>query len=86
MIEEVHGIARNVIYFGVESSSSHADNYKNNFLALGKGPTIGINGRFGSPEKALSIILVKQTQDFAWVYIIILTIVFRLLMENDVFK
>ena len=38
MIEEVHGIARNVIYFGVESSSSHADNYKNNFLALGKGP------------------------------------------------
>ena len=86
MIVEVHGIARNVIYFGVESSSSHADNYKNNFLALGKGPTIGINGRFGSPEKALSIILVKQTQDFAWVYIIILTIVFRLLMENDVFK
>ena len=86
MIVEVHGIARNVIYFGVDSSSSHADSYKNNFLALGKGPTIRINGSFGSPEKALSIILVKQTQDFAWVYTIILIMVIRLLMENDVFK
>ena len=49
-------IARNVINFGVDnSSSSHADNPKNNFSVLGKGPTFGINGRLGSPEKKFSI-------------------------------
>ena len=37
--------ARNVIIFGVvNSSSSHADIRKNNFLALGEGPNFGING------------------------------------------
>ena len=36
--------ARNVIIFGVDSSSSsHVDNCKNNFLILGLGPTYGIN-------------------------------------------
>ena len=41
--------ARNVIIFGVDnSSSSHADNRKNNFLVLREGPTYGINGSFGS--------------------------------------
>ena len=49
-------IARNVIIFGVDNSSSfHADNQKNNFLVLGEGPTLGINGTFGSPEKKFSI-------------------------------
>ena len=44
--------ARNVIIFGVNNSSSfHSDNHKNNFLILGEGPTFGINGSFGSPEK-----------------------------------
>ena len=33
------------------SSSSHSDNQKNNFLMLGVGSTYGINGSFGSPEK-----------------------------------
>ena len=48
--------ARNVIIFGVHnSSSSHAENCKNNVLVLGTGPTFGINGRFGSPEKNFSI-------------------------------
>ena len=48
--------ARNVIIFGVDnSSSSHADNYKNNLLVLGEGPYFGINGSFGSPEKKFSI-------------------------------
>ena len=56
--------ARNFIVFGVDnSSSSRADNYKNNFLVLGEGPTFEINGSFGSPEKKL--ILVKQTQNIA---------------------
>ena len=43
--------AENVIIFGVDnSSSSHADNQKTNFLVLGEGPTYGINGSFGTPE------------------------------------
>ena len=50
--------ARYVIIFGVnKSSSSHADNRKNDFLVLSEGTTFGINGRFGSPE--LVLILVK---------------------------
>ena len=44
--------ARNVIIFIVDnSSSSHTDNHKNNFLVLGEDPTYGINRCFGSPEK-----------------------------------
>ena len=50
-----NGTARNVIIFGVDSSSSsHVDNRKNNFLILGLGPTYGINGKFGSAEKTFS--------------------------------
>ena len=49
-------LARNVITFGVDnSSSSHSDNRKNNFLILGNRPTYGINGSFGSPEKKFNI-------------------------------
>ena len=37
-----NGIDRNIIIFGVgNSSSSHADNSKNNFLVQGEGSTIG---------------------------------------------
>ena len=43
---------RNVIIFGVDnSSSSHSDNLKNDFLILGEGDTFGINGSFGAPQK-----------------------------------
>ena len=43
--------AGNVIIFGVDnSSSSRADNLKNNFVILGEGDTFGINGSFGAPE------------------------------------
>ena len=43
--------ARNVVIFGADNSlSSHTDNYKNNFLKLGEGPTYGINGSFGIPN------------------------------------
>ena len=72
--------ARNVIIFGVDNSSSyHADNLKNNFL--GEGDTFGINGGFGVPVKKV-FILVKQTQNFAWVYIVMLIIVICMLMEK----
>ena len=38
---------RDVIIFGVDnSSSSHADHCKNNFLVLDEGSTFGINGIF----------------------------------------
>ena len=59
-------IARNVTIFGVDnSSSSHANNRKNNYLMLGEGPTSGINESFGSPEKNFSIHFSNQTQNFA---------------------
>ena len=44
------------LILGVDNSSSfHSDNRKINFLILGKGPTFGINGSLGSPEKKNSI-------------------------------
>ena len=57
--------ARNAVIFGTDnSSSSHSDNRKNNFLILGAGPTYGINGSFGSPEKKVLVLnLLKQTQN-----------------------
>ena len=54
---------RNVITFGADSSSSsHSYNSKNNILILGEGPTFGINGIFGSPERKSLVLL-----EFAWV-------------------
>ena len=73
----------NAIVFGVDNSSlSHADNHKNNFLVLCECPTFEINGSFCSPEKGLLLMLVNQTQNFAWVFIIMLIIVIYLLMEK----
>ena len=57
--------ARNVIIFGVDnSSSSHSDNCKNNFLILGKGPTYDIKGSLFSPEKKFSINFTKANIKF----------------------
>ena len=57
--------AREVTIFDVDnSSSSHADHRRNNFLALGEGPTFGINGRWGSPEKRFSINFSKANTKF----------------------
>ena len=48
--------ARNFIIFGVDnSSSSHSDNFKNNFLILDEGLTYGVNGSLGSPQKKFDI-------------------------------
>ena len=45
-------VARNVVIFGVDnSSSSHTDNWKNNFLVSGEGPTQNINDSTGAAEK-----------------------------------
>ena len=57
--------ARNVIIFGVDNSStSHSDNGKNIFLILCEGNTFGINGRFGSSEKKVSIYFSKANKKF----------------------
>ena len=52
-------------FFGVDnSSSSHIDNLKNNFLILGLGPTFRVNGSFGSPERKFSINFTKANTKF----------------------
>ena len=57
--------ARNVIIFGVDnSSSSHSENRKNNFLVLDEGPTYGINESFGSPGKKFNINFSKANTSF----------------------
>ena len=58
-------IARNVVMFGVNnSSSSHADNCKNKFLALGEVLTIELMEDLVLQRKSLLLILVKQIQKF----------------------
>ena len=58
-------IARNVIVFNVDnSSSSQADSRKSNSLVQREGPTFNISGRFGSPEKIISINFSKATTKF----------------------
>ena len=37
------------------SSSSHANNRRNNILVVGESPTYSINRSFGSPEEKFSI-------------------------------
>ena len=53
-MEKVHGvlvIARNVVIFGADNSSlSHANNQKRNFLVLGEVPIDGINGTTGAAK------------------------------------
>ena len=44
--------ARNVVTFGVSNStSSHTDKRKHNFLVLGEGSTDDINGSTGAAER-----------------------------------
>ena len=42
---------KNLIYGVKNSSSSHTDNHKNNFLYLVENPTCGINGSFETRKK-----------------------------------
>ena len=54
--------ARNVINFGVDnSSSSHIDNDKENFLILGEGPTYGINGSYQGKSLVLTVLQQRQS-------------------------
>ena len=55
-MERVSGVlTMTMIEMFYNSSSSHADDIKNNFLILGERDTFGINGSFGAPEKKFSI-------------------------------
>ena len=55
-----NGTARNVIIYSVDnSSSSHADNRKNNFLVLDEGPTLELMKDLVDQRKSLVLILVK---------------------------
>ena len=66
-----NGFTRNVIIFVVDnSSSSHTDNPKNNFLGLDKVPSDGINDNAGAAgEKKIILSFINQIQNFAYVYI-----------------
>ena len=76
--------ARNVITFGVDnSSSSHYDNHKSNFLISDEGPTYGINGRFGSPEKKFNANFTKGNRKCCLILIIMLIIIICLLMKKN---
>ena len=59
-------LATVTVIFAVDnSSSSHSDNDKNNFLILGGSPTYGINCSFGLPEKkGFSINFTKANTKF----------------------
>lgn len=58
-------MTRNIIIFGVgNSSSSHTDTCKNNFLVLCGGPTDDINDNIGAEEKKFSIKFSKAMTKF----------------------
>ena len=56
------GSTRNVFFDVDNSSSSHVDNCKNNFLVLGEGPTDDINGTIGTAEKKIGINFIKKKE------------------------
>ena len=76
-------VARNVIIFGVDSSSSsYSDNCKHNFLILGEGPLIVLMEALDHQKKIWVLILLKQTQNFVWGYIIMVITVICMFMEK----
>ena len=78
-----NGTARNVTNFAVDNSSSyHANNRKNNILMLVKVQRLELMEALAQQRKILVLILVKETQNFAWACIITLIIVICLLMEK----
>ena len=72
--------ARNVINLSVDNSlSSHADNCKNNFFVLMK---VQLMVLMDHQRKSFVLMLLKETQNFVRVCIIMLTIVICFLMET----
>ena len=72
--------ARNVVIFGVYNSpSSHIDNLKNNFLVSREGLVMAA---LVQERKSLVLILLKQRQSFARVYITVVIMVICLLTKK----
>ena len=64
-MKKVLGVLVILISFSTDnSSSSYADDRKNNFLVLGEGDTFGINGSFRAPAKKFSINFSKANTKF----------------------
>ena len=58
--------ARNIVIFGVDNTSwSHADNCKNNFLLLSDSPTYDDNDVLGQQRKKFSINFSKAETEFS---------------------
>lgn len=75
-------IARNVAIFGLNnSSSSYTDNWKKNFLVLGKGDAFGFNGTFSEREIEFNVIFSNARSNF-WICITMVMIVICFLMEK----
>ena len=53
-----------ITFYADRSRLSHADNSRNNILALGKGPTNDINDSVGATEKKFSIDFGKANTKF----------------------
>ena len=65
--------ATSVIIFCVDnSSSSHTDNLQNNFLILGEGDILVLMEALVHQKKSLVLILVKQTQNFAGICLMLI--------------
>ena len=57
--------ARNVVIFGVDnSSSSHTDNFKNDFLVFGEGDVLVLVEALVHQKKSLVLTLLRQRQNF----------------------
>ena len=57
--------ARNITIFGIDNSSlSHTDNLKNDFLILGERDSFGIKRSFGAPGKKININFSKAKTKF----------------------
>ena len=82
--------ARNVIIFGiVTSSSSRTCNLKNDLFDFRWRRlyiNYDINVNFGAPGKILILTLVKETKKVVWVCIIIVIIVIYLQMKKEIHK
>ena len=82
----VSEVDRNLVIFGVDNSLSfHSDNYKNNFLILGEGPTYGINENFGLPEIKFCISFFKANTTFRFsLHLMLITYLF--FTGKEIFK
>ena len=77
-------IEENFVIFGIDNNSSYrSDNGKNNCLLSGEGPTSDFMAFLAIQKKHFELILVKETQTFAYACIIMAITVIYLLIKKD---